>query len=191
MSDQTHSNQPVNHEIILHGRTFKVMLTAEQIANGVARVAREIRDAYHDRNPIFIGVLTGGAIFTADLVRACGLPCELNFVKLSSYEGMESTGQVRLVLPPPPDVENRHIILVEDIVDTGRTLHFFLPLLREHRPASVALATLLQKPDALRFPLEVDYKAFDIPDKFVVGYGLDYNQEGRHLPDLYELAVGE
>lgn len=188
MSHQPAYSSLSDQFVTIHGKEFRLFLSAKQIAEGVEKIAAEIRKEYAECRPIFIGVLTGGAIFTADLVRACNLPCELNFVKLSSYHGMESSGQVRMVLPPPPDIENRHIILVEDIVDTGRTLHFFLPLLREHKPASVALATLLQKPDALRFPLEVDYKAFDIPDKFVVGYGLDYDQEGRHLPHLYELA---
>lgn len=171
--------------ITFKGITFQRLLTAAAIQQRVAELAEAIRRDYADKQPVFLVMLNGGALFAADLVRSAGIPCELSFTKLSSYRGAASSGTVDMLLPPSSSLENRHVIIVEDIVDTGNTLHYFLPRLQALQPASVSLASLLVKPDAMEHPIEVHYCGFEIEDRFVIGYGLDYDQQGRYLEGLY------
>lgn len=175
--------------ITAHGLSFEQFIDNQAIASSVNTIGVQIRERFEGKRPLFLCVLNGAFVFAADLVRACGIECEVAFVRLVSYEGTQSTGQVSTVLGLDFEVKNRHVIIVEDIVDSGRTLHFFMSELSSLEPASVSLAVLLLKPEALRFPLEIDYLGFEIPDKFVVGYGLDYNGLCRNLEDIYQLSA--
>lgn len=171
----------------LHDLTFKPYLTAQQIEERIQAMAASIAKSHADKCPLFLGVLNGAFIFAADLVRACDFPCEISFIKLASYQDTVSSGDVKTLIGLNRDVKNRHLIIVEDIVDSGRTMHQFIPDLEKLGPASVAVATLLSKPDAHEFPVNIDFIGFEIPPDFVVGYGMDYNGLGRNLPELYQL----
>lgn len=171
----------------IHDLRFKKYITSEEIQVKVEDIAQRISKKYQDQCPLFLGVLNGAFIFVSDLVRACHIPLEVSFIKLSSYKGVASTGKVASVIGLNVAVENRPVILVEDIVDSGETMHQFMPYLKSLNPASVELAAIFVKPDALKRDVKIDYVGFEIPDKFIVGYGLDYDQRGRELPDVYQL----
>ncbi len=174
--------------ITAHDLTFEPFIGEAEIAAKVEALGSQIRQQFEGKRPLFVGVLNGAFIFAADLVRACGIECEIAFVRLASYEGLSSKGKVSTVLGLDFEVKNRHIIVVEDIVDSGRTLHHFMADLQKLEPASASLAVLLFKPEALQMPVKIDYLGFEIPDKFVVGYGLDYNGLCRELPGIYQLS---
>ncbi|AEE51077.1 hypoxanthine phosphoribosyltransferase [Haliscomenobacter hydrossis DSM 1100] len=174
--------------ITVNNLQFKPFIAASEIQERVNALGAELRQRYEGKRPLFIGILNGAFIFTADLVRSAGLECEVTFMRLSSYAGLQSSGQVITNMGLDIDIKDRHVILVEDIIDSGRTLYELTKKMREQGPASVAIATLLLKPDALQFPLEADFIGFSIPSKFVIGYGLDYNQAGRELPEIFQLA---
>lgn len=174
-----------------HDLTFEEMISEAAIQERVREMGAQLRAVYQDKNPLFLCVLNGAFIFAADLVRAFEQPCEMDFVRLASYDGLASTGKVRMTMDTKNEVQGRHVIIVEDIVDTGTTLAAFREELQRFAPASVAIATLLMKPEALRHELEVAYVGFDIPNKFVIGCGLDYNEQGRHLRGIYQLKEKE
>ncbi len=174
--------------ITVNNLQFKPFIAAETIQQRIDQLGVELRERYAGKRPLFIGILNGAFIFTADLVRAAELECEVTFMRLSSYAGLQSTGQVTTNMGLDIEIKDRHVILVEDIIDSGRTLYELTKNMREQGPASVAIATMLLKPDALQFPLEADFVGFSIPSKFVIGYGLDYNQAGRELKEIYQLA---
>lgn len=174
--------------IQIHDLYFRPFMTADAIHDRVRELAQAIHRDYAGRRPLFLGILNGAFIFAADLVRYCDLPCEVSFIKLSSYRGLRSGGDVTSLIGLEIDIKDRHIILVEDIVDSGNTMQKLLPDLMALKPASLALAVLLLKPDAMDHPVEIDYLGFEIPPEFVVGYGLDYNGLGRNLPGLYRLS---
>jgi hypoxanthine phosphoribosyltransferase len=140
------------------------------------------------KNPVFVAVLNGAFMFASDLFKAINFNAEICFIKLASYKGTKSSGQVVSVIGLDMLLKDRHVIIIEDIVDTGRTLNHFLPELESQQPASMKLCALLHKPDATVFPITIDYVGFSIPDRFVVGYGLDYDGFGRNLPAIYQLA---
>lgn len=171
----------------IHDKTFVPFLTKEAIAQRVAAVAAEINTDYRDKNPLLLGILNGSFIFAADLFRALTINAHISFIKLASYQGTSSSGHVVTAIGLEEDIHGRDIIIVEDIIDTGRTLHSFLPEIYHRQPASVKIAVFLAKPEALQHEVKADYVAFEIEDKFVVGYGLDYDGLGRNLPDLYIL----
>ncbi len=173
--------------VTAHDLSFKLLLSEEEIQERVAAIGAEISLKYKDKRPIFLGVLNGAFIFTADLVRACGIDCETSFIKLSSYSGTASTGKVSTHIGLQEDLKDRHVIVVEDIIDTGETLHQFLPELEKMQPASVALVACLVKREAMRHDLPIAYSCFDIPNKFVIGYGLDYDGLARNYPSIYQL----
>jgi hypoxanthine phosphoribosyltransferase len=173
--------------IQLHDLHFRPYLSEAQLQARIRELGQEIAADYQDKKPLFIGILNGAFMFTADLARACHFDADFAFVRLKSYEGTSSSGEVITMIGLKAPVEGRHLILVEDIIDTGRTLHAFLPQLQAQNPASVRIAALLSKPEARVQPLEADYTGFEIPNKFVVGYGLDYNELGRNLPAIYQL----
>ncbi len=166
---------------------FETFISAQQISERIKILGKQIESRNQDKKPLFIGVLNGAFMFTADLVRACDLECEIAFVRLSSYQGTQSMGKIETVYGLEMSIEGRHIIVVEDIVDSGRTLNYFLDFLKKQNPLSVELASLLLKPDALKFSVKIDYLGFEIADKFVIGYGLDYDGLGRNLEDIYQL----
>ena len=169
-------------------KTFETSITEEQIKQRVKEVAQQISKDMADKNPLLIGVLNGSFIFAADLLREITIPCEISFVKLASYEGILSTGKVKEVMGLNEDISGRTVIIVEDIVDTGRTMRQMLDSLSVRRPASIHICTLFVKPDKLEEQLDIEYAAFSIPNDFIVGYGLDYDQQGRGLKEIYTLV---
>ena len=172
-------------------KRFVLSIGREEIEKEVARVAHEINRDLAGKQPLFIGVLNGAFMFASDLMKHITLPCELTFVKLASYEGIASKGNVKVMLGLSETITGRDVVIVEDIVDTGLTMQRMLKLLEQCRPASVRIATLLLKPDKLKVELPVDYVAMRIPNDFIVGYGLDYDGYGRNYPDIYTLAEGQ
>ncbi|MBK8558062.1 MAG: hypoxanthine phosphoribosyltransferase [Lewinellaceae bacterium] len=179
---------PTRDFIQLHDLRFVPLISETDIQARVGELGKILTEQYAGKNPLFISILSGAFVFAADLMRAFDSDCEVGFVKLSSYSGTRSSGDVQTVMGLEKNLKDRHIIIVEDIVDTGRTLHFFINHLRAMEPASICTVTFLRKPDAMEFPVEVDHVGFDIDNRFVVGYGLDYDDLGRNLPGLYQLS---
>ena len=171
--------------ITIHDKAFRPYLSAAQLDEAVAGLAARLSADYAGQKPLFVVVLTGGFMFASDLLKRFSEPCEIVFIRVASYEGTDSTGVVQEILGLREEVEGRHLIIVEDIVDTGTTMHHLLPTLLAKGPASVEIAALFFKPASLRHKLSVRYVALEIPNDFVVGYGLDYNGLGRNLPDVY------
>ena len=169
-------------------KEFAVSITAETLQREVKRVADEINRDYAGREPVFLAVLNGAFIFAADLLREVTLPCEISFVKLASYQGVNSTGQIREVIGLNIDITNRPVIIVEDIVDTGLTMAYMIETLKNQKPASIDVCALLVKPEKLQVQLDVRYCALQIPNDFIVGYGLDYDGFGRNTKDIYTLV---
>lgn len=167
--------------------SFIKYVPASDIEDKVQEIADAIREDFHEKYPMFLVVMNGAFIFAADLIRKLDFPCELNFVRIKSYHGTESTGKIDIYMPPNIDLKDRHLIIVEDIIDTGNTMAAFIPELKKYEPASIRLASILVKPDALKHDITTDYPGLIIPNKFVVGYGLDYDGMGRNLKDLYQL----
>lgn len=182
-------NDP-NGEVRIHDLHFKSLLPERQVQARVEELGAALTQRYAGRNPLFISILSGAFVFASDLIRAFKSDCEVGFVKLSSYRGTRSSGAIQTVMGLEKDLRGRHVIVVEDIVDTGRTLHFFLGELQKQEPASICAVTFLRKPEAAAFPVQVDLVGFDIEDKFVVGYGLDYEGLGRNLTGVYQLSDG-
>lgn len=180
---------PNSNLIQLHDLKFRPMISAAKIKRRVREIGSALSEDFAGKNPIFIPILNGAFMFAADLVRAFRGDCELAFVQLKSYSGTGSTGEVRMILDiERAKIEGRHLILVEDILDSGRTLHHFLQHLAIQKPASISTVVLLRKPAAVEFPIEVRQLGFDIENKFVVGYGLDYDDLGRNLPSIFVLS---
>jgi hypoxanthine phosphoribosyltransferase len=171
----------------VHDKNFKSYISEEEIRQKVKELANILNLDYQDKKPIFIAILNGAFIFAADLFKSLTIDAEISFIKLASYKGMKSSGQVLTAIGLDIELFNRHVVILEDIVDTGKTLHEFLPQLWHQQPASLKIVALLHKPAAGVFPLNVDYVGFEIPDKFVVGYGLDYNGLGRNTAAIYQL----
>lgn len=172
-------------KIKLQDKWFKVMIPAEEIDAAVERVAQQLNERYAGHTPIFLGVLSGSFLFLSDLVRKISFDSQLAFVKISSYNGTESTGNVEQQLGINFDIEGRDIIIVEDIVETGHSMNFLLDYLKAKNPASISICTLFFKPDKFLYDYKIDYTALSIGNEFIVGYGLDYNQLGRNLKDIY------
>lgn len=174
-------------DIKLHDKTFETYLPESQIQEAVKRLAEEINKDYQGKKPIILSILNGSFIFTADLVRFFNFPLTVEFVRYSSYKGTTSTGTITKMLGMKSDIKGKDLIIVEDIIDTGFTLHNALKDLRAQEPASIKIASLLVKPKALKHDVSCDYVGFNIPNDFVVGYGLDYDEYGRDLPAIYKL----
>ena len=171
--------------IQIKDKRFKTFIPEEQIMKEVARVADEINRDLPGTNPLFISVLNGSFMFTADLMKHLTMPCEVSFVKLASYEGTSSTGKVKELVGLGDDVTGRTVVIVEDIVDTGLTMKQLVETLRARGPKDIKIATLLVKPDKLKVELDINYVAMNIPNDFIVGYGLDYDGLGRNYRDIY------
>ena len=173
--------------IKLHDKKFKIMIPAEKIDEAVSAVAQRINEDYGDKEtPLFVGVLNGSFMFMSDLIKKIEFNNELSFVKLASYEGTCSSGCVKSLIGLNGSIEGRHVIVVEDIVDTGASIEHTVNLLKAKAPASIAVATLLFKPEVYRKEIGIDYCALKVSDRFLVGFGLDYDQLGRNLKDIYE-----
>ena len=160
----------------------RVLISEEAIESEVARVGRQITEDFRDKNPIFVGVLKGCFIFMADLMRHVDIKCTMDFMAVSSYSGTSSTGAVKINKDLGQDIEGRHVIIVEDILDSGVTLSYLKHYLLGRKPASITIATLMDKPARRKSDIVADYSCFEVPDAFVVGYGLDYNEQYRNLP---------
>ena len=174
--------------IRVHDKDFDVYLSEPAIQARVIDIAGAINREYKNRRPLFIAILNGSFMFASDLFKYLSIDAEISFIKLASYRGMKSTGNVVTSIGLDVELFGRHVIILEDIVDTGKTLYNFLPKLRDHHPASLKIAALLHKPEATKFPLTIDYTGFSIPDKFVIGYGLDYDGLGRNLREIYQVV---
>ncbi|MFC1870416.1 hypoxanthine phosphoribosyltransferase [Chloroflexota bacterium] len=164
---------------------FQVLLSREQIDAGVRRLAAEIKRDYQDRYPLLIGILKGSFMFMADLIRPLDFPLEVDFIRLASYgAGRESSGKIKVLQELEAEVRGREVLVIEDIVDTGLTTSFLLGYLRQKKAASVKLCALTDKSSRRQTPVTIDYLGFTVPDKFLVGYGLDWNEKFRNLPDI-------
>lgn len=170
-------------------KTFEPYLKEDAIQEKISALAAQLNKDYAGKRPLFLSVLNGSFLFTADLFKQITIEAEVSFIKLASYKGTSSTGNVITAIGLDMNVKDRHIIILEDIIDTGKTLHHYLPQLESMQPASVKIAVLLNKKEALQYPVQVDYSCFDIPNKFVVGYGLDYDGLGRNSKDIYQLKA--
>jgi hypoxanthine phosphoribosyltransferase len=177
----------MSKQITIKGRTFGVFLNETEIDQAIQKIADQINKDFEGTCPIFISVLNGAFMFTADLLKKITIPCELTFVKLSSYSGTGTTGNVKHLVGLSEDISGRPIIILEDIVDTGLTMRAMLNQVNGLSPSSISIASLLVKPESLKEEITVDYVCFNIPDKFVVGYGLDLDGLGRNLADIYQL----
>ena len=174
--------------IRVHDKEFEPYLTADTIAAKIAEMAGAINKDYACKKPLFIAILNGSFIFASDLFKSISIEAEICFIKLASYKGTKSSGHVITAIGLDTDIIDRHVIILEDIVDTGKTLSEFLPQLEHQQPASLVIAALLHKPDANVYPIKINYLGFSIPNKFVVGYGLDYDGLGRNIKEIYQLV---
>ena len=163
----------------------KILITSKEISLSITKLASQIRRDYQGKYPVLIGVLKGSFMFLADLVRQLDLPLEIEFIRLSSYgAAKKSSGKVKVVQGLKTEVKGRDVLVVEDIVDTGITISFLLAYLKKKKPASLKLCALTDKPSRRQVPVSIDYPGFTIPDKFIVGYGLDFDEKFRYLPDI-------
>jgi hypoxanthine phosphoribosyltransferase len=174
--------------IKVHDKSFETYLSEATILGRVKELATTINKDYAGKKPLFVAILNGSFMFASDLFKYLTIEAELCFIKLASYKGMKSSGKVVTSIGLEEDLFGKEVLIVEDIVDTGKTLHRFLPKLLHQQPKSLKIVTLLHKRDATEYPLALDYVGFDIPDKFVVGYGLDYDGLGRNLKEIYQLV---
>lgn len=174
--------------IHVHDKIFEPFISAVEISRKVDEIAAQLNHDYAGKKPLFISILNGSFMFASDLFKLVKIDAEICFIKLASYKGTKSTGYVITAIGLDVDIYNRHVIIIEDIVDTGKTLNVFLPQLKHQQPASLKIAALLHKPEAIIYRLDIDYLGFEIPSHFVVGYGLDYNGLGRNLDEIYRLV---
>ena len=175
------------HTITLYDKIFVPFITAAEINEKIKIMAAELTADYAGKKPLFIAVLNGSFIFSADLFKEIEFEAEICFIKLASYKGTQSTGHVVTAIGLDTDLTDRHVVVLEDIIDTGKTLSQFLPQLVNQQPASLKIAVLLHKPEATKYPINIDYCCFTIPNKFVLGYGLDYDGLGRNIKEIYQL----
>jgi len=164
-----------------------ILFTRDEITATVKKLAAEIRQDYQDKHPILIGVLKGSFVFMADLIRLLDFPLEVEFVRLSSYGGGKSPGKIKLVQDVQSKIEGRHVLVIEDIIDTGLTTTFVLEHLGKKKPASLKLCTLTDKPSRREVTVNIDYLGLTVPNKFIVGYGIDWNERFRYLPGIYAM----
>jgi hypoxanthine phosphoribosyltransferase len=172
----------------VHDKSFDTYLSEETIQNRIKEMAGVINKDYAGKRPFFIAILNGSFMFASDLFKQLNIDAEICFIKLASYKGLKSSGNVVTSIGLDDDLYGKDVVIVEDIVDTGKTLHNFLPRLLHQQPRSLKIATLLHKSAATQYHLTLDYIGFDIPDKFVVGYGLDYDGLGRNFKEIYQLV---
>jgi hypoxanthine phosphoribosyltransferase len=174
-------------QIQVHDKIFVPYLSQTEIEEAIAKLAEKISEDYAGKCPLFIPILNGSFMFASELFKSITIPAEICFIKLASYKGTTSSGHIVSSIGLDTDIKNKHVIVVEDIVDTGKTLNQFLPQLENMQPASLKIAALLHKPEATTHEIKLDYNCFKIPNKFVVGFGLDYDGLGRNIASLYQL----
>lgn len=178
----------MNHTVQLHDKSFAINIREEQIIQAVAELANIINGELQDERPLFLGVLNGSFMFLSDLMKYVNIPCEVSFVKVASYDGTSSTGLVKQILGLNEQISGRTVVIVEDIVDTGHTIQHLHDLLQTHQPKQIKIATLLFKPEAYTKSIPLDYVALEVPNDFLVGYGLDYDGLGRNLKHIYKIT---
>lgn len=178
----------MNDIIKIHDKQFEPYLSKEDINSRIRFIAEQLNRDFATKKPLFIAILNGSFMFAADLFKEVHIDAEICFIKLASYKGTKSTGHVITAIGLDIDIIGRHVVIIEDIIDTGKTLHEFLPQLHHQQPASIHIVALLHKPEATVYPVKVDYLGFSIPNKFVVGYGLDYDGLGRNIREVYRLV---
>lgn len=174
--------------IRVHDKEFGPYLGTELIDQKIQAMADAMNRDYADKRPLYIAILNGAFMFASDLFKKITIDAEISFIKLASYKGTKSSGHVITAIGLDTDLHGRHVVIVEDIVDTGKTLSEFLPQLEHQQPASLKIAALLHKPEATVYPITVDYLGFSVPNKFLLGYGLDYDGLGRNIPSIYQLV---
>lgn len=174
--------------IKIKDKTFRTSITEAEILEKVRAVADRINHDMAGKNPLLLAVLNGSFIFAADLMRMINIPCEISFVKLASYQGTTSTGKIKEVFGINEDLTDRTVIIVEDIVESGLTIKRMIETLGTRNPESIHICTLLLKPDCLKVDMDIEYAAIEIPNDFILGYGLDYDQQGRNLRDIYTIV---
>lgn len=174
--------------IQVHDKQFEPYLAANTISERIKSLAAQLSADYTGKKPLFIAILNGSFMFASDLFKELTIDAEICFIKLASYKGTKSTGHVITAIGMDMDIFGREVVILEDIVDTGKTLSEFLPQLKHQQPASMKIVALLHKPEATVFPIKIDYLGFSIPNKFVVGYGLDYDGLGRNIREIYKLV---
>ncbi len=175
--------------VYVHGKTFVPYLDVDTIDARLSSLGEQLDRDFDGRDPLFLAVLNGSFMFASDLLKKVTIPCEISFVKLASYSGMHSSGAVTSLIGLSENLKDRHVVVLEDIVDTGNTMVKLLPAIEALNPASVSLCTFLLKREALKHSIEPEYVAFEVPEIFFLGYGLDYDGQGRNLPCLYRLAA--
>jgi hypoxanthine phosphoribosyltransferase len=175
-------------QIQVFDKTFEPYITAPQINEQIKKLAADLNNDYTNKRPLFIAILNGSFMFASDLFKELTIEAEICFIKLASYKGTKSTGNVITSIGLDIPLTDRHVIIIEDIVDTGKTLHEFLPQLINQQPTTLKIAALLHKPEALQHPIKIDYLGFEVPNKFLLGYGLDYDGLGRNLKEIYRLV---
>jgi len=175
-------------DIWVRDKKFSLFLSESEILKGIKKVAENIRLDFENKDPLFICILNGAFMFTSDLIKLFDFPCELCFVRLKSYEGTETEGKVKEIFGLVEEIKNRHVIILEDIIDTGNTMCGLMEQLSRKNPASLQIATMLLKPEALQLAVKPDYVAIEIPNDFIVGYGLDYEGHGRNLRNIYKIC---
>ena len=181
----------MDKRVKIHDKYFKVYLSEDTIKSRVVELGAQITNDYKGEDVLVIGIMNGVFVFAADLFRNIdNTQAQISFVKLSSYQGLQSTGDISTSIGLKEPVKGRHVLLLEDIIDSGETLNNFLPQLKAQDPASIKIVSLLYKPSALKYNIKADYIGFEIPNAFVLGYGLDYDGLGRGLPDIYVLDEG-
>lgn len=166
-------------------KTFRPLITAEEIRKRIAEIGMHISRDLEGNNPLFLAILNGSYVFAADLLRSVTIPCEISFIRVSSYSGMESTGKLTEIIGLKEEIEGRTVVIVEDIIDSGFTMEGLVKSLKAKNPADLHICTLLTKPGNMRVKLDISYCAFEIPNDFIVGYGLDYDGFGRNIPAIY------
>jgi len=174
-------------EIRVGDKTFSLFISESEILKGIENIAESIRQDLKEKDPLFVCVLNGAFMFASDLIKQLDFPCEVCFIRLKSYEGTKTEGKVKEIYGLIEDIENRHVVILEDIIDTGYTMHGLIEKLNKKNPASLRIATLLFKPEALHLAVKPDYVAMEIPNDFIVGYGLDYKGHGRNLRNIYKI----
>lgn len=178
-------------KIKVHDKYFIPYMDEETIQSRIRELAAQIDKDYAGKQPLFIAILNGAFMFASDLFKSLTIEAEICFIKLASYKGTKSSGQVITAIGLDTDIVGRHVIIIEDIIDTGRTLNVFLPQLYNQQPASLEIAALLHKPEATEYPVTIQYLGFSVPNRFLLGYGLDYDGLARNIPSIYQLAEGE
>jgi hypoxanthine phosphoribosyltransferase len=174
--------------IKVHDKYFVPYISEAELSQRISELARDIDSNYKRKKPLFIAILNGSFMFASDLFKHITIEAEICFIKLASYKGTKSTGQVITAIGLDTDIVDRHVVIIEDIIDTGKTMSEFLPQLHHQHPASLKIAALLHKPEATTYPIQIDYLGFSVPNKFLLGYGLDYDGLGRNIKEIYQLT---